>query len=319
MKRKAATVVSKRGGEEEITINRNKKKRDGQKEKEVTTRRKKIEEKLLEGAASELNSITESTTTTHMEKFLRSFIAIRFEEYFNSCILSQVSETISGLIIDSFEPRVTDMIIRCATPQHGILFSLKTYLGAIDTLSNDVLCVIASRYDYGSNWKKMTKIELRFEEEPLTTFLHYETINVLAREDTRVNSDRNLLALFNDKNLSYLSGYRESERKTVFLYSAYMNNILLTSMIIPSSSLNYYLNPVDTTTSITSQTTMQERYKKNFISLKESETKILQLQKLLDEKKAKQIELDSYIKDLISANATLTELNRNFQEELDEC
>ncbi len=261
-------------------------------------------------AIKEIDEIAVSTKTTFMENFLRTFIATRFQEYLTSCTLSCVSDTIEGLIVDQFEPELTNMIIRCATPQHGIVFSLKTYFGAIDTLANETLNVIADRHNYGRNLKKKCKIEIRFETAPTNIFLRYEADNILAHDNTRVNNDRNLLAFFNDKNLSYLSGYKINEKKTVNLYSTYLNNSLLTSMIIPCESLNYYLVNTDNS-AISTQSEMLIRYRKNFITLKDCETKLKETETRLKEK-------EIYIKELITTNATLTNLNRALQSELDE-
>jgi len=279
---------------------------------------KKNDEKVMViDAMKEIEEIVVSPKPTYMENFLRTFIATRFQEYLENCILSRVSETIEGIIVDLFENEMTNMIIRCATPQHGIVFSLKTYFGAIDTLANEVLCVIADRYDYGRKLKKKAKIELRFETAPIHLFHRYESDNILSRSDTRINNDRDLIALFNDKNLSYLSGYKENGKKNVNLYSAYINNSLITSMIIPCDSLNYYLVNTDNS-SISSQGLMQERYKKNFIALKECETKLSNTQKSLITLEAKLEEREIYIKTLIAANTKLAEHNKTLQDEMDE-
>lgn len=283
-------------------------------------KKSKTEEKemIVVDAINEIDEITTvGSKTTFMEKFLRTFIATRFEEYLASCVLSSVSETIEGVIVDQFEKELTNMIIRCATPQYGILFSLKTYFGAIDTLANETLCVIADRYDYGRRLKRKTKIEIRFERAPIDIFRRYESENILRRADTRVNNDSNLLAFFNDKNLSYFTGYKENDKKVVNLYSTYLNDSLLTSMIIPCEPLNYLLVNTDNS-AISSQSLMQERYKKNFISLKECESELSDTKKSLVITNAKLREREVYIKNLISANTKLTELNKTLQDEMNE-
>lgn len=279
--------------------------------------KEKEEKKRVDDAMAEVEEVATSTQQTPMEKFLRAFIATRFQEYLDNSIISRVSDTIEGIIVDEFERQMTDMVIRCATPQHGIIFSLKTYLGAIDTLANEALCVIADRYEYGRKLKKKTKIELRFETAPIQIFRRFEQDNILLRDDTRVGNDRDLLAFFNDKNLSYFSGYKNSGKKNVNLYSAYLNNVLITSMIIPYEPLNYHIVNTDNS-AISSQSLMQDRYKKNFMALKERETQLLETQKLLTVANAKLKENDAYIKKLITANTSLTGLNKTLQDELDE-
>lgn len=288
------------------------------KKKTKSKKKAKINEKeIVVDAMEEIKEMTVSSQPTHMEKFLRTFIATRFQEYIDSCILSRVSDTIEGIVVDDFESQMTNMVIRCATPQHGIIFALKTYLGAIDTLANEALCVIADRYDYGRKLKRKAKIELRFETAPIHIFRRFEQDNILSRDSTRVNNDRDLLAFFNDKNLSYFTGYKENDKKVVNLYSAYLNNVLITSMIIPCEPINYYLVNTDNS-SISSQSLMQDRYKKNFMALKERETELSVTQKLLTTTTASLKDNVRYIKTLIDANNTLTELNKTLQDELDE-
>lgn len=294
----------------------------GRKTKKQTKEEKETE--LLTDAVVEVNKLKSNPETMHMEKYLRGIISSRFEDYINHSILNRVSDTIDGVITEQFEPKFTRMILSTATPHQGIMFSLQTYLSVIDSFANEILCIIASRYVYGKKLKQKTKIELRFEEEPIHTFLNYESTNILAQKDTTVNHSKSLLAFFHDQNSAYLSGYKDADKKLVNLYCAYINDSFLTSVIIPHTSHSYQLilnegnNNNNNSNTSAPQLVMQERYKTNFIALKMCEAENEGLKKKLQESEGKIKKYDLYINGVLEKNTVLTQLNQSLQNELDE-
>jgi hypothetical protein len=234
----------------------------------------------------EIEEIKTNPATVFMENYLRANISDEFSKYMAKSPLKHISNTIQGVDTTLFEPDFTKMILRTATPQYGIILSLNTYLNALSNFTSDVNYILATRHNYGSDMKNVAKLELRFEEEPITTFEKHEHAKTLSNPKTKVNKNPVLMALFKDKQqYNYYHGYRDNDKQHVFLYTAYLNNKFICSMIIPHAShTKFQVTVLTENENNNNNNLMTERYKNNYIALKKSELELSNLKSQLKEK-----------------------------------
>ncbi len=273
-----------------------------------------------EAAQKEVDEIKTNPATVFMENYLRISIKDEFTKHMARSPLKHISDKITGVDTTLFEPNFTKMILRTATPKHGIMLSLHTYFDILSTFASDVNYTLATRHDYGNGLKHVTELELRFEEESIITFEKYEHQKTLSNPATKINKNPVLMALFNDKQCNYYYGYKENDKQHVYLYTAYLNKKFIYSMIIPHTAHTQFQLTLSvenkTSTNNDMNNLMAERYKTNYIALKKSEIEISSLKKQLAEKVLLLKKNENEIKVLSEKNIELTELYDTLQKEL---
>ncbi len=116
-------------------------------------------------------------------------------------------------------------------------FALATYMDALRALVMDALATVAIREDA----RKKGVLVLRVEYEERGVMEQLARSQLLQSGEVSISTDRNLLALYNDRELDYLAQYGHCNKQRVALFTLTLYDRLVAAMVVPAREHQYSL------------------------------------------------------------------------------
>jgi hypothetical protein len=209
----------------------------GESGQKKTTAQQQAAQALAAQAANEMQALQQNGNL-QLENYLRLHCREALLEYLEHCPLLQCCASVTRIDSDAFLDPFVQLVIRQTHPVQGVCFSLKTYMAALQALVSDSLCTVAMRDDAR---RPNSAVVLSVETESRDTMAALARSNLLLSGEVSISNDRNLLALYNDRELDYLSQYALCNRPLVVFFTLTLHDRLVGAMIVPAREHHYEL------------------------------------------------------------------------------
>lgn len=230
-------------------------------------------------------------------KYITAHVKEVLEEYRCKSPLFDIAKDLGHqLDFSNFETSFIAQILRRVTPLSGVIFSLKTYMAALDSICLESMTLLPEKIKLLTTKEKQhAKIALHYCEEPVDLFIRFEKENILNSDNMLDNNNHLLVALFNDRYTHYLESYKINQSRLVSLYKITLGDVLVCAIITPRTALEYDLTPKQSHT-IKPPRVMYDLCRDTMIELKKEQQKNLKLETELKKK--------------VEINTALTEQNK---------
>ena len=192
---------------------------------------------LVEQATSEMQQLQQNGNLQ-----LASYFQLHCREsllaYLEECPLLQACDSVNGLNSDDFVEPFVRLVVSRSQPLRGVCFALKTYMAALQTLVSEAMGTVVAR---DNPRLRPAPLLLTLEEEPLETMRAIARSNLLHSGEVSISDDRNMLALYNDRELDYMSRYAECNQSQVVFFTLTLCGRLVQTMVVPPCEHQYEL------------------------------------------------------------------------------
>lgn len=192
---------------------------------------------LVEQATCELQQLKNGNT--QLQSYMQLHCRESLLSYLEECPLLQCCDSVNGITSEDFVEPFAQLVVSRSQPLRGVCFALKTYMSALQALVSEAMGTVMGRDDARA---RPAPLVLTLETEKLETLRAIARSNLLHSGEVSISSDRNMLALYNDRELDYLGRYTECNQSQVVFFTLTHNGRLVQTMIVPPCEHQYELH-----------------------------------------------------------------------------